>query len=51
MSSDVNATFRVQLLNAVFKLCLQKSKAGVLTAHNQLLENTTAMYPFVSSDI
>lgn len=50
MSSDVDANYRVQLLDATFNLCLQKPNAGVLMAHNQLLGDATAMYPYVSSD-
>lgn len=51
MSSDATAAYRVQLMDATLKLCLQKPNAGVLMAHNQLLGNATAMYPFVCSDI
>lgn len=41
--------YKVQILDASFKLCLQKPNAGVLMAHSKLLSNSTAMYPFVSS--
>ena len=51
MSSDDDAAYRVQILDAALKLYLQKPNAGVLMAHNQLLGNSTAMYPFISSHI
>lgn len=49
MSSDDAADYRLQILDATFKLCLQKPNAGVLMAHNKLLTDATAMYPFVST--
>lgn len=49
MSSDDDAAYRVQILDAAFKLCLQTPNAGVLMAHSKLLGDATAMYPFVSS--
>lgn len=50
MSSDQDAGFKAQILDASFKLCLQTPNAGVLMAQNRLLEGTTAMYPYISND-
>ena len=47
MSSDDGAAYKVQILDASFKLCVQKPNAGVLMAHSKLLGDTTAMYPYV----
>ena len=49
MSGDEGAAYAVQSLDASFKLCLQKSNAGVLIAHSKLSANGTAMYPYVST--
>ncbi|XP_071177698.1 uncharacterized protein F54H12.2-like [Mytilus edulis] len=49
MSSDDDAAYRVQILDAAFKVCLQTPNAGVLMAHSKLLGDATAMYPFVTS--
>ena len=43
MSSEEGAAYAVQILDASFKLCLQKPYAGVLMAHSKLL----AMHPYV----
>ena len=49
MSGEEGAAYVVQILDASFKLCLQKPNAGVLMAHGKLLANGTAMYPYVST--
>jgi hypothetical protein len=49
MSGDEGAAYAVQILDASFKLCLQKPNAGVLMANCKLLANGTAMHPYVST--
>jgi hypothetical protein len=49
MSGEEGAAYAVQILDASFKLCLQKPNAGVLMAHSKLLANGTAMYSCVST--
>jgi hypothetical protein len=49
MSNVENASYKVQIVDASFKLCVQKPNAGVLMAHNKLLEDETAIYPHLSS--
>ena len=49
MSGEEGAAYAVQILDASFKLCLQKPNAGVLMAHSKLLANETAMYSCVST--
>lgn len=49
MSSDEDAAYKVQILDASLKLCVQKPNTGVLMAHNKLLEESTAIYPYVHS--
>lgn len=49
MSNVENASYKVQIVDASFKLCLQKPNAGVLMAHNKLLEDETAIYPHLCS--
>ena len=47
MSSDDGAAYKVQILDASFKLCVQKPNGGVLMAHSKLLGDATPMYPYV----
>jgi hypothetical protein len=42
MSGEEGAAYAVQILDASFKLCLQKPNAGVLMAHSKLLANGTS---------
>ena len=49
MSGDEGAAYAVQIMDASFKLCLQKTNAGVLMAHSKLLANGTALYSYVST--
>ena len=49
ISGEEGAAYAVQILDAGFKLCLQKPNAGVLMAHSKLLANGTAMYQYVST--
>jgi hypothetical protein len=49
ISGEKGAASAVQILDAGFKLCLQKPNAGVLMAHSKLLANGTAMYQYVST--
>lgn len=49
MSGDDGANYSVQILESSFKLCMQKPNSGVLLAHDKLLGNATALYPFVST--
>jgi hypothetical protein len=48
MSGEEGSAYAVQIMDASFKLCLQKPNAGVLMAHSKLLANGTTMYPYVS---
>lgn len=49
MSSVENAAYKTQIVDASFKLCVQKPNAGVLMAHAKLLQDETALYPHLSS--
>lgn len=49
MSSVENAAYKTQIVDASFKLCVQKPNAGVLMAHSKLLQDETALYPHLSS--
>lgn len=49
MSNEDGAAYTVQIMDAAFKLCLQKPNAGVIMAHSKLLAEGTAMYPYVHS--
>jgi hypothetical protein len=50
ISGEEGAAYAVQILDASFKLCLQKPNAGVLKTHSKLLTNGMAMYPYVLQD-
>ena len=47
ISSDDGAAYKVQILDASFKLCVHKPHLGVLMTHINLLGDATAMYPNV----
>lgn len=49
MSDVENASYKTQIVDASFKLCVQKPNAGVSMAHIKLLEDETAIYPHRSS--
>ena len=49
MFGDEGTTYGVPILDASFKLCLQKPNIGVLVAQSTLLANGMAMYPYVST--
>lgn len=49
MSDVENASYKTQIVDASFKLCVQKPNAGVSMAHSKLLEDETAIYPHRSS--
>lgn len=51
MSSNDGASYKVQILDAGFKLCLQKPNAGVLMAHSKLIGDAAAIYPYVNSNL
>lgn len=48
MSSDDGAAYKVQILDARFKLCVRKPNAGVLMPHSG---DATAMYPYVHGSL
>ena len=49
MSSEEGAAYAVQILDASFKLYLQKPNARGLMTQSKLLANGTVMYPYVST--
>lgn len=51
MSDTENASYKVQILDASFKLCVQKPNAGVLMAHSKMIRDTPAIYPYVNSSL
>ncbi|MEW8547028.1 MAG: hypothetical protein AB2693_26230 [Candidatus Thiodiazotropha sp.] len=49
-----NATIpahKVQIVDAKFKVCLQKLNPALLVAHENVFKNTTALYPYLRSEI
>lgn len=51
ISSEDDASYKVQILDVSFNLCLQKPNAGVLIAHTNLIKDSPAIYPYMNSDI
>lgn len=49
MSNVDGAGYNVKILDACFRLYIQKPNARVLMAHNKLLSDSAAIYPYVSS--
>ena len=42
---------KVQIVNVRFKLCVQRLNGGALVAHEKLLQEQPAMYPYLRSEI
>jgi hypothetical protein len=51
MSPSDDATYKVQIVEASFKLCVQKPNSGVLMSHAKLLKRMPAVYPYIRSDL
>ena len=42
---------KVQIVDVCFKLCVQRLNGGALVAHEKLLQEQPAMYPYLRSEI
>jgi hypothetical protein len=51
LSGDDGAAYKVQILDASFKLCVQNPNARVLMVHSKLLGDATTMYPYVHNTL
>jgi len=51
ISNEDDASYKVQILDVSFNLCLQKPNAGVLIAHTNLIKDSPAIYPYMNSNI
>ena len=43
--------FKVQIVDARFKLCIQRLQNDLLLAHDRMIQDTPAMYPYFRSEI
>lgn len=46
-----NPKFKVEIVDAIFKLCSIKVNPGIIVGHNAALERSPAFFPFLRSDI
>ncbi len=51
MSNQDSPDEKVQIVDASFKLCVQKLNPAVITAHEDLIKNTQAVYPYLRSEV
>ena len=51
ISNEDDASYKVQILDVSFNLCLQKTNAGVLIAHTNLIKDSPAIYPYMNSNM
>ncbi len=51
MSNETNPGEQVQIVDACFKLCVQKLNPAVLIAHEDLIKSTPAVYPYLRSEV
>jgi hypothetical protein len=51
LSSDENAGYKVEIVEASFKLCVQKPNPAVLMAHAKMFKSGPAIYPYIRSDL
>ncbi|XP_045158604.2 uncharacterized protein F54H12.2-like [Mercenaria mercenaria] len=43
--------YRVKIADAYFKLCIQRMKSDVLVAHDNLIQDMSAIYPYLRTEI
>ena len=51
ISKEDDASYKIQILDVSFNLCLQKQNAGVLIAHTNLIKDSAAIYPYMNSNM
>ena len=51
MSDSMTPTEKVQIVDARFKLCVQRVENDILLSHQKLIQTTPATYPYLRSDI
>ncbi|XP_060572999.1 uncharacterized protein F54H12.2-like [Ruditapes philippinarum] len=51
ITDTVNPEYRVKIVDAYFKLCIQRLASSVLIAHEKLIQDTPAVYPYLRTEI
>ena len=51
ITDTVNPTYKVQIVDARFKLCVLRPTGAVLLANDKLIQDTPAVYPYLRSEI
>lgn len=51
MSDSINPKEKVQIVDARFKLCVQRLNSAVILAHERLIQEQPAIYPHLRSEI
>ena len=51
ITDSINPAQKVQIVDVRFKLCVQRLNGGALVAHEKLLHEQPAMYPYLRSEI
>ena len=51
ITDALTPSYKVQIVDARFKLCIQRLKNDLLLAHDKMIQSTPAMYPYFRSEI
>lgn len=51
MSAETSLAYKVQLLDVSFKACMIKVDSGVSINHAEVLQETTAKYPLIRTEL
>ncbi|XP_045158110.1 uncharacterized protein F54H12.2-like [Mercenaria mercenaria] len=51
ITDALSPDFRVKIVDAHFRLCIQRLSSCVLVAHDRLIQDTPASYPYLRTDI
>jgi hypothetical protein len=51
MNTESSPSYRVELIDVLFKACMIKVDSGVLINHAEILKETTAKYPLIRTEV
>lgn len=51
ITDSITPDYRVKIVDAYFKLCIQRLTSSVLIAHEKLIQDTPAAYPYLRTEI
>ena len=51
ITDNLSPTYKAQIVDARFKLCIQRPQSAILLAHEKLIQDGPAIYPYLRSEI